>query len=444
MRAWMMTAFVLAGCLHSPKDTTTKTTAETLERSAAGGAWRKHFLAGQYALAAEAAWKAKLDPMLIGLALEEARKAAQAKLAAYPKGYSVLDEDLRQEAWRAFQVEVRIACLYGPVKASGTLAIDDVIEAHAQVNNEALRRLLLQFDCPVEPELRDDIIDAAASDKLDDFAFEQIEKAKWDAEKRSAFVAEYFATGYVSAFGQWGYVYPGCDRGLRAVSALRPPPENVVKMLIEADCEEGTFDPSEWLLPQEEARQYFFAAMQSEEYDIALALAASARMGDEAKAQLFQHMLRGHWEYRLKAFLDRHPEEHEHALAIALTLDEVRIVGRLAKTGEWVRRAFDRALELKLYEDATIIAEVGCDDAFRKEGPALAFKAALDAEDFVIAHRLARRNPDLIDKEEARKAADGYHDWRARQPLPPMKKLKRKKAPKCAVEWPVDGSECKR
>lgn len=444
MRAWIVSAFVLAGCLHGPVEVYTKHTKEEKERFSAHDAWKKDFLDGNYEMAAERAWKAKLDPMLIGLALQEARKVALAKFAAYAADRYSDDERLRIEAWEAFYAEVHIACRFGPTKASGLLAIEDVVAAHAEVDDEAFRRLLLEFDCPVETELQDEVIKSAAVEGLDHFAFKQIIEAKWDAEKTSTFVAEYFKSGQVFVFGLWGYVHPRCDRGLRAVSALRPSSDDVVKMLEEADCEIGTFDPSAWLLPQDDARRYFYAATHSEEYDLALALSVNARLGKEAKAYLFQHLLRGHWEYRLRAFLDRHPEEHESALAFALGQDEVRIVGHLAKTGDWVRRAFNRALELKMYEEATIIAEVGCDDSFRREGPALAFKAALDAKEFVIAHRLARRNPDLIDKKEARKAADGYYDWRVRQPLPPMKKLKRKKAPECGVEWPIDAKECRK
>lgn len=443
MRAWLITAFVLAGCLRGPAPALD---ADHKRRSAARTAWKERLLAGDYAGAAEAAWKGKLDPTLIGEALRHARKDADAKFERFAADRYSSDGRLRNDAWFAIRAEVRIACRYGPTPEAAAMAINDVLAAFLRIDDEAFRQLLLEFECPVTDMLRDDIITSASYVGDDAFAFRHILKAEWSAERKTAFVGGYFSGGYVGFRGLYFYVRAQCDRGLHAVAALRTPPDAVVPMIERADCEVGTFDPSAWQLPQSDARRYFFAATRSEEFDLAYALAVNAHMGDDALVYLYQEMLRGHWEYKLKAFLVRHPEQLENALGYALAHDELRAVGHLATTGEWVRRAFDRALELKLYMDATLIAEAGCDEAFQLEGPVLAFKAALDAKEFVTARALAKRNAHLIDKEDARKASDGYYDWLSKRPLPKTVRPKRKKRklPKCSEEWEVDPEPCRK
>src|SRR5690348_8415696 len=80
MRAWMISAFVLAGCFHDP---TRLSDARAQKRYSARDEWRKRLRDGDYELAALAAWQGRLDPMLIGFAFSEARKEAQKSLRAF-------------------------------------------------------------------------------------------------------------------------------------------------------------------------------------------------------------------------------------------------------------------------------------------------------------------------------------------------------------------------
>ncbi len=430
MRAWLLTAVVLAGCLHGP--------APALDpKTTASADWRRHMSKGEYVLAAKAAWNGKLGPMWIGLTLERALDVVQNRSERYNK--EIGDKDaLKIELIKAYASAIEVACRYGPrFPESGKLLVDDVMAVYYMLNEEMLRYLLLDFHCPVDTDTRDGIIDAARKENLDERMLRYVREARWSQEKIVTLVEYIFKPT------------SECDRGLKVAAALHPPVEKVSMAIRTAKCEEGPFDPDAWRLSQNDAREHFEAAIHSENHDLAFALMKPAQLGEAGFNRFFQGMLKGHWEYRLVGFLKRHPDAYEKAMAYALSHDELRAVGHLAKTGDWVRKAVARAIELHRYEDATLIAETGCDEAFRKEGPVLAFKAALEAKDFPIARRLAKRNSALIDKADARKADDGYYAWLATQPLPSPEKRRYKKPvgpplPKCPTDWETQRKNCRK
>jgi hypothetical protein len=109
-----------------------------------------------------------------------------------------------------------------------------------------------------------------------------------------------------------------------------------------------------------------------------------------------------------------------------------------------VRKAFDRGLALGKFMEAMLVAENGLDEAFMKEGPLLAFRAAMEAGAYEDAVIIAKRHPDLIPKEERDRARDAWIAKKAgalERTKPEPRKRKRRE-PACADDdWHVQGCE---
>ena len=388
MRAWMITACVLAGCFHGP---VRLNDVKAQKRYAAHDEWKKRLLGGDYELAALAAWEAKLDPMLIGLAFDEARKAAQKSLHAFSEDQKTDREILEKNVVDAYRVEVAIACLYGPARATAEVAIEDVTEASEHITDTEPLYLLLDYDCPITRESRFEIITTAVDEDKDAYALEMALSSNWNVLDKLEFVGYYLERSE-------------CSPGLKAASRLGWPITYVAQLLRKSDCEKETFDSKDWSFSQTELRTLFFEAVRFRKYHLAYEFNTLAKGGESGKQYLAQKLLEQKDEYQAEALFVLRPNLRPLVYGHALSLGRARFVGMQSKDIFWQERAYEKLLEEGKFEDAAEVAEYGISETLRSTGILRAFHAALAADDIIDARYLWKRYPKIVPEKEYKKA----------------------------------------
>ncbi|MFA5854208.1 MAG: hypothetical protein WC866_03910 [Patescibacteria group bacterium] len=391
MRAWILSAFVLAGCLRGPAPVSTPDRAESL-RYQAHDDWREYFLGGNYELAAMAATQGRLDPMLVGLALREARKVAKKSLKAFVDGD---DYEARVKlwkiAWQAYREEVAIACLYGPTSASISLAVEDVTRASDVAESSELLYLLLDYECPLGREQRYEIITTAANDDKNEYALEMALRSNWNVIDKLEFVGLYIESG-------------NCSFGLKAASRLGVDVDYLAQSLKDSTCESERLDSSGWGFSQAEYRTLFFETVRHRRYHLAFEFNTLGHGGEDGIRYLVQQLFAQHDEYGLEKLCVMRPSLRDAAYSYAIAHGRARFVGMSSKEIIWQDRAFEKLLEEGKFDDAAEVAEFGASETLRTEGVLKAFRAAVIAGNMVDARYLWKRYPKIVPAKEYKKA----------------------------------------
>ncbi len=424
MRNWLVTACVLAGCLRGSTDV-----AEP--KVSARDAWKTYFVSGQYVQAAKIAWQNKLGPFLIGLSLRKVRKDVKFRVDHYYGDYSADNETLKERLRQAFRKEVEIACVYGPTKASATLAINDVRRARDLLNEDLLLNLLLDYDCPLDHAVRYDIITTAAKDgTLDDYALIQALKADLSLAERIAFSDLYVASN-------------DCTWGFKAAARLAVTPHEIENLIHESSCEQEPIAPADWGISQSDARGYFFVAVGARKYNLALAFNEAAVGGADGTWYVVQEMFAQRDEYQTAALVTLRPELRDIIYGYAIDHGRARFVGMQTKEVIWEQRAYDALIAAGKYDDAAEVAEFGPSLTMRTEGVLKAFRAAAAAGDYVMARYLWKRYPKIVPTKEAERARLAWNkthpkDKRFRGPRKlPKKPLDPDCVPSASGDWTI-------
>ncbi len=424
MRNWLVTACVLAGCLRGSTDV-------AVPNVSARDVWRAYFVSGQYVQAAKAAWQGGLDSYLIGLALREVRKDAKFRVDHYYGDYSVDNETLKERIRQAFRKEVEIACVYGPTKASATLAIDDVRHARDLLNEDSLLYLLLDYDCPLDHVERYDIITTAAKDgALDDYTLIQALKSDLTLAEKIAFSDLYVASN-------------DCTWGFKVATRLGVTSHEMENLIHESSCEQEPIAPTDWGISQSDARGYFFVAVGARKYNLALAFNEAAGGGVDGTWYVVQEMFAQRDEYQTAALVKLRPELRDVIYGYAIDHGRARFVGMQAQEVVWEQRAYDALIVAGKYDDAAEVAEYGPSLTMRTEGVLKAFRAAAAAGDYVMARYLWKRYPNIVPAEEAEKARLAWNkahpkDKRFRGPRKlPRKPLDPDCVPTASDDWTI-------
>jgi len=134
-----------------------------------------------------------------------------------------------------------------------------------------------------------------------------------------------------------------------------------------------------------------------------------------------------------------------------------RFIANYALTYDWQRKAFDKLIELKRWEDAAEAAQYGSGEALKTEGILIAFRAAMAAGDFKSGRYFVARYGPVKDKSGlvtqemyeaekdkfyAAKQAAGDPEWMKEPQAEPAPKAKRKTKRKRSKPPCPDGDWC--
>ena len=391
MRAWILAACVVAGCLY---ETALTTVSRDNVRNAALDAWKEYLIDGNYEMAAMTIRSESLDPMLSGLALRLARKQARKYLRLLSRGDGSYS-DRRSHLLEAYRIEVAIACAYGPSPRSGFLAIKDVNAAFKQTHEDDLLFPLLEYGCPLSHVQRFEIIMTAAQDHKDDYALRKALGANPNTDDKLEFIDWYLSMG-------------NCSFGLKAAARLRPKMAYLAQLLRTSHCDSERFDSRDWNFSQSEFRMLFFETVRFRKYRLALEFNRRAGGGDDETRYLIEKMFEQHDEYDMEKLCVVRPELRNLIYAYALLHGRARFVGLQSKDIYWQEQAFWKLIGEGKFDDAAEIAEYGVSETLRTEGVLKAFRMALAAEDMIDARYLSRRYPHIVPKDEYEKAEKAW------------------------------------
>jgi len=460
MRALLVTAFFTAGCLHAqgPGKGTVKTAPATLhafdllvndadtiveawafaeakglsreERNdRAERAYWSFMHAGVYAPAAEIASRFGFPERAVGLPLEASRREYEDAAAKYVRGK---DEKgglalLHAAMWK-LRIEIRIACRYAP-EQEAKKTVSRAVALKAMAYSEGVVYPLLDEECPVSAELRDEIIQSALMEDKNDYAIRHAAAANWDDVKTSQFLWHFF-------------YYGNCTYGLKALAAFKVEKKSAENFIENANCEDSIIDSRGWTLEVGTANGYFFAAVRGKKYNLAFELLPFSAHGENGQVFLFQEAVRGGNEHLVVKALKIHVSQHDAFMAYLWDRGRYRFIANFSLTMQWQQKAFDKLLELKKWEDAAEAAEYGCSETLRTGGVKTAFRAAMAAGDFkagryfVYRYGPVKDKPGLItqamydeekDKFYAALQASGDPKWMKEPTAKPTKAKKRRK-----------------
>jgi len=417
MRALLVTAFFMAGCLHArgPVKSAAKADpatlhefeklindADTIDEAAAfakaKGLRREDWIdpadraywsfmrAGIHVPAAEIAWRFAFKPRAIGLALESQRKVYDRAKAAWAKGK---DKDgslarLHVAQWDLSR-EIRIACRYGPTEKDARETVGRAVILKAESDTMSVLYPLLDEGCPVDDGLRNSIIDHALYDDKDEYAIRHGAASNWDDVRTSQFLWHFFS-------------YGDCTDGVKALVAFTLTVAEGARIIENANCESEVIDSRDWKLDPKAADSWFFAAVRGKKYNLALELLPHGTHGVDGEIFLYQEAVRVSYEAQLVQALKMHLGFHEGFMAYLWERGRFRFIANFSLTMEWQRKAFDKLLELKKWEDAAEAAEYGFSEALRTEGVLIAFRAAMAAGDFKAGRYFVHRYGPIKDK----------------------------------------------
>lgn len=428
MRLWLLVAFVLFGCLPRPSPLRA---ANPVPRVSAQALWRSHLLNREYDKAAQVAFEEHLGSMEIGIALRFAHLDARKRRAAYSdERYGERADALREEMEKAYEQVVKIACLYGPSRRlSPPLAVKAVRAAYADVDDNVLLYRLLDYGCPLNHTTRLEVIHAAITDDLDEYALAHALRSHLNPSDKIGIVNVYLLRGL-------------CSFGFMAAARLSLDAKYLEPMLRTSSCEDEEFDSSGWSFSQADHRRLFFAAVKARKYHLAIEFNRLASGGESEIRYLVEEMVRRSDMYQAEPLFKLHPDLRDIVYAYALEHGRAHFVGLQTKEISWGERAFDKLLELRRYEDAAEVAEFGPSLTLRTSGILKAFRAAATAGDFIAARYLWNRYQHIVPQDEYERARAA---WNRKHPRDrsfrgPRKLPKRQLDPKCASVAPDDWS----
>ncbi len=456
MRAMLVTAFFLAGCLHArgPVKSAAQADPDTLHAfellvndadtiddaaefakakrlrhddlvGTAERAYWSFYRAGVYVPAAEIAWRFGFKPAAVVFALEAARRDYEAASGAYVKGKGQDGELARLHAaqWK-LTLEVRIACRYAP-KKEAQKTVDRAIALQSASDTMDVLYPLLDEGCPVDGGLRNSIIDHALYADKDAFAIRHGAAAGWDQVKTSQFL--------------WHFFYYGdCTDGVKALAAFKVTVAEAARIIESANCESEIIDSSEWNLDPAAANDWFFAAVRGKKYNLALELLPLGTHGEDGQVFLYQEAVRVAFEGQLVQALKMHLGFHDGFMAYLWERGRFRFIANFSLTYDWQRKAFDKLIELKKWEDAAEAAEYGSGEALRTEGILIAFRAAMSDGDFKAGRYFVHRygpvkdKPGLVTQEMYDEEKDKFYAAKGTGPDPEWMKEGAPKAKKKA------------
>ncbi|MEK7546449.1 MAG: hypothetical protein AAB554_05280 [Patescibacteria group bacterium] len=462
MRAMLAMAISLAGCLHAqaPVKSAAKAEPETMRTfyvlindadtiaaaadfakskglrrqdwiASADRAYWRFMRATVYPPAAEIASRFGFGEDAVRLALEAQRGDVKKAVAAYVARKHADDESrwLYSAIWE-FTLETRISCRYA-AKDEALKTVESVRAFGTMSGEDDVLYPLLDEACPVDPQLRDAIIDAARLEDRDAYAIRHAAAADWDWIKTSEFIKDFV-------------LYDDCAYGVQAIVAFKLEDELAGAFIENSNCESEIIDSSAWKLPPGTAGRYFFAAVRGRKYNLALVLLPFTGFVEDGLKFLFQEAMRGGFEGMLVPTLKMHEIHHEAFMAYAWERGRYRFIANSAQTIDWQRKAFDKLIELGKWEDAAEAAQYGVSETLRTEGVLIAFRAAMAAGDFKAGlYFLFRYGPvhdktGIVTQEMYDAAKDAWYEARqASVPPPdpapkPKRKRHRPERPKCA------------
>ena len=433
MRAWLISAFVLAGCLGNSAPPNNPAV-ERDPKAAVKKAWESYLKRGEYDKAAEIAFNNHLDPVHIDIALHYARLDAREKWGVYSNDkYAENSNELKAAMMTAYEKEVNIACHYGPSKSlSPALAVKDIQEVNSDISENGLLYLLLSYDCPLSHELRYEIIALAAGSDNDEFALWYALRSNFNSIDKMKFVKIYIDDAE-------------CSFGFKAALQLGVVPDDMDQLIRLSNCEKEKLDSKEWKFPSEMLRRYFSSAMRLRKYNLALELGRLSGEKQNSAWQVIQEAFNKHDEYALMVMIEPRPELRDMIFAYAIEHGRARMVGMQTKEIVWQQRAFDKLIEEGKYAEAAEVAEFGISETLKTSGILIAFKATMAKGNFEQGRQYFKvRYPKIITGDEYRKAADAWfeaHPGERRVPLPPemekkLKTLSKPRGPKCVPSKP--------
>ncbi|HTK60679.1 MAG TPA: hypothetical protein VL283_05765 [Candidatus Baltobacteraceae bacterium] len=475
MRAMLVTAIFLAGCLHArgPVNSAAKADpaalhafdllvndADTIDDAAAFAeakglpredvlvlaerAYWSFMRAGVYVPAAEIASRFRFKPRAVDLALEAARRDYEHAAAAYIRGKGMEGELTRLHAaqWE-LTLEIRIACRYAtPKEARETVSRATALKTTA--DEMSVLYPLLDEGCPVDDGLRNSIIDHALYDGKYDFAIRHGAAAGWDDVREGQFLWYFFYYGH-------------CTYGVRALVDFKVPPASSKNFIEKSNCEGEIVDSTRWKLDPKDADDWFFAAVRGKKYNLALVLLPLGTHGENGQVFLFQETVRVSGEPLLVQAMKMHSDFHDAFMAYLWERGRFRFIANYALTYDWQRKAFDKLIELKRWEDAAEAAQYGSGEALKTEGILIAFRAAMAAGDFKSGRYFVARYGPVKDKSGlvtqemyeaekdkfyAAKQAAGDPEWMKEPQAEPAPKAKRKTKRKRSKPPCPDGDWC--
>ncbi len=361
--------------------------------SAARPAYEGYLRAEAYALAAEVAWRFGFDLAARSApgarqrqrtlqAVERARQTPGAAFWHMGGALNVDQEISEQDVKRELAVDALISCFFLENRQGEGEALVTLATEYYQASYETGALLpLLPAGCPVKTELRTTIIRYAFWNAPVEYVIREAIRAGWNADQKADLAADYFKHGF-------------CSSGFRVASALGTSKEDVTRFIAESACE-TVVKGAGWVLSENDAQAYFFAAVRSLKLSLGLALLPFCGFDENGQLYLFQEALRrGVGINLLSTIASNDPSLREPFIRYAFEQGRFRFVGMHAPTLEWQRAAFDKLIELHQYAFAAEVAEFSLGEAFRKEGVLLAFEAAMNARDsFAARYLLVRYGP---------------------------------------------------
>lgn len=420
MRLFLLAyAVSLAGCLHAQTPTSRSTSYEGFMRS------------GDYVSAARVASRFRLGARFIDRPLQLQRKEVHEAVRAYAASKDRPDAHI----WLSAAIvemtdEIRIACRYGPTPEAARETVFFALVLKRYSHEYEVLYPVLDEGCPLDRQLRDEIIDAAILHGKADYAIRHCAAAGWDQEQLLRLLWHFFRVG-------------DCADGMKALIALKLPVDVAVRVIETATCETVRLDLGEWMIPEETANAFFFAAVRGANVHLALELLPLGTLGEEGETFLFQEATRSGKEALIMRALTSNMSHHDAFMAYLWARGRHRFIANFSLTLDWQRKAFDKLIELRRWEDAAEAAQYGLSQSLRVDGVRIAFRAAMAAGDFAIGrYLLARYGPredapgiitqEMYDAEweawfAAKKAAKPLSD-----PAPePAPKSKRKRPKPC-------------
>lgn len=417
MRALLVTALFLAGCLHArgPVKSAANAAPETIRAfdllinaaesiddaeafAKAKGMSREDWIgpadraywsfmrAGVYAPAAEIASRFAFPARAVGLALENARRDYDKVHGAYLRRKREKDAlGWLYAAQGKLAIEARVACRYGPTEKAARETVGRAFILRAESDSYGPLYPLLDEGCPVDALLRTAIIDRALLEDKDEYAIRHGAASNWDDVKVSQFLWRFFS-------------YGDCTDGVRALAAFKVTVLEGSRIVENANCESEIIDSSRWKLDPKAANDWFFAAVRGKKYNLAIELLQHGTHSEDGRIFLYQEAVRASGETMLVGALKMHPGFHDGFMAYLWERGRYRFIANFSTTMDWQRKAFDKLLELRKWEDAAEAAQYGVSETLRTEGVLTAFRAAMTAGDFKAGRYFVHRYGPLKDK----------------------------------------------
>jgi len=366
----------------------------------------------------------------VGRAFEFARnKAVAAPFRDLPipvdmKKFSVWDDYSGKFNAHYLREEIMIACRYGPTKGTMLMAFAHAHHAFYLTGKIEFLWLTMEEKCKLPAP-------------WDKFAFHEIIAngyylTKLDKLKKIPLTEKQIQRIVSNLFSH------DCTLGFGYALDMKLPEAKLRKIMKEVTCW-GRINGMTWRFQDKSmASRLFFFSMREKKYDFAYALIRHTGFGDDGFYSVAREVLRSRSEYEVLQILPYvHQSDQASQILYILALEQgkVRFVGHAEKEGEWLYRAYNRAIELHKFEWAAEIAHYGNDGTLKKRGPRDAMIEAMHANEFFSGRVI--RDRFKVSYELYWKT---YRDVVGSRP----KRIRgRKWKPACPEDWTVKRTACK-